>query len=558
MRGGTIGPRPGLKKRTLTFSASAVQTSGQVQSAFLSPAGPFQHAHFFDGAGVPCLMTSQGGRQFMIDLSNSGYLVSEITPTVGSNLDINNPTSYIGWSEQAENYWIYQDNQSYPIIFNGATARRSNQQNNEIPVGNIMCYTQGRLSVALPDHYSFRVGDLVFGASGTPALGRRDAMLRFTENNYLNENGDFVARVFGAPSNFGPITSMKAAAMTDTSLGQGPMLIGQAYMVFSVQLPFDRTTWRQLAQAMQTANPINGPTGQDTTVLVNTDMWYRRIDGIGSWITAQRQFNGSWGNTPKSSEVSDVIDSDQQDLLEHGSAVVFGNRLLMTISPVKGQYGVVHRGLVALDFDLTNTIRRQAAPAWEGIWSGPTILKIVKGMVNKTERCFLFVLNSSNQVELWELDPKAQFDNGNLPINWSVDLMSFTCGDYDEFKRLETGRLVIANLVGRVTGTVKYRTDESPCYQTWDTFDKCAAMQDCGPADPCPNTGPHTYREQVRVPIRLKMPPDGFDTIAKRKYRTGYEFQPRIEFSGYCNLRSFRLYSMSMSESLGYDDRNAT
>lgn len=484
------------------------------------------------------------------------FMVTEITPLKadGVTKDINSPVLDIGWSEQAENYWIYQDNQSLPIIFNGSSAVRSNQSKSQIPVGNVMCYCQGRLAVALPDRQSYRIGDLVFGSSGTPAQNYRDAMLYFTENNYLNEGGDFVARVYGAPSNVGPILCMKAGAMTDSSLGQGPLMIGTPYVWFSNQLPFDRTTWKNLAQTMITANPIYGPLGQDSTVLINTDLWYRSVDGIRSYLTAQRQFNGSPGNRPQSNEIDDILEFDTTSLLEHGSAVVFDNRLLMTVGPVNSPYGVWHRGLAAMDFDLITTLRKQSTPAWEGFWSGLRILKIVKGMVNMKERCFIYNLNDSNMIDIWEIVPTDMFDNLNEPIDWALETPSYNCGDSDAFKRLETGRMIISNLVGNASWKVRFRTDESPCWQDWSDGTLCAKSQDCGPPD-C--AGPHTYREQERTPVKLNMPPDAFDSISHRKLRTGYEHQLRFENSGYFQIRQIRTYSLRESESLS-PERNQT
>jgi hypothetical protein len=540
-RGGPAQPRPGFKSIALNFASN-------VQSPFESPAGPFQHASFFDGAGVPSLMSSHGGRQFMINLND--FSVQEITPfkSDGTTPNPNSPVLDIGWSENVENYWVYQDNQSYPIIFNGSNSVRSNPAKQQVPVGNVMCYTQGRLAVALPDRQSFRIGDLVFSASGTPSLSYRDAPLFFTENSYYNEGGDFLARVFGAPSNSGPILSMKAGAMTDTSLGQGPLLVGTPYMVFSVNLPFDRTIWKNMQQPIQTANPIYGPMGQDSTILVNTDLWYRGVDGIRSYVTAQRQFNGSWGNTPLSSEISETLSYDTETLLEHGSGVVFNNRILMTVSPVRTPYGIWHRGLAVLDLDLISTLRGKSNPCWEGIWSGLRILKIVKAMVDFRERCFIYALDDDNLIVLWELTTDAKFDDDTVPINWAMELPSYNCGDSDAFKRLETGRIIVTNLVGTLSGTVKYRTDESPCWQSWTSINVCSKYKDCGPG-PC--SGPHTYREQERTPVKLNMPPDSFETTGTmRKYRTGYEFQPRLELTGFASIRQFRLYCLPESESL--------
>ena len=486
--------------------------------------------------------------------------MSEITPVLsdGVTKDINNPTLFLNWSEQAENYWILQDNQGLPIIFNGSIAVRSNQKKLQVPVGNVMCYAQGRLSVALPNRTSFRVGDLVFGTSGTQVNSYRDAILYFTENNFYNEGGDFNVRIFGAPTASGPIRSMKSWSVTDSALGQGPMMVGTPYACFTVQLPFDRTTWKNLQQPIQTVDPILGPLAQDSTVIVNSDMWYRAIDGIRSYKAAQKQFNGSLGNTPMSAEIDETLSYDAQNLLENGSGVLFDNRILLTVSPVQSQYGIWHRGLAVIDLNLISGLRGKTAPCWEGIWSGLRILKIVKGWVNGIERCFIYNLNDSNEIDLWEMIPTQKFDdNGSGPtinIPWGLESRSYTCGSNDDFKRLETGRLIFSNLVGSLTGTVEYKTDESACWNPWQSINPCAKNKDCGPYV-C--GGPITYREQVRTPVKLQMPPDTFDTIAGRKNRTGYEFAVRLSLSGYANLRALRIYALPEPESLS-PERNQT
>ena len=547
-RGGPASNRPGLRYRPLGFAAN---TAGP----FSTPAGPFQHAKKFDGAGLPCLMSSQAGRQFMINLTD--FSVVEITPlkSDGVTLDVNSPVLPMGWSEQVENYWVFQDNQSLPIIFNGSTAVRANQALSQIPVGNVMCYAQGRLTVALPDGLSFRIGDLVFGASGTAQNQYRDASLYFTENNYLNEGGDFVARVFGAPSGVGKITMMTALAQPNTALGQGPLMVGTPYCMFTVQLPFDRTTWKNLANPMQTTTPLNGPLGQDSVVLVNTDVWYRGIDGFRSYIQTVRQDESSWTMTPMSNEIDATLAYDTQFLLPFGAGVFFDNRIIQLISPVQSAQGVWHRGMAVIDMNLVSGLRTNTSPAWEGVWSGLRFLKILKCMVNGVERCFIYTLNANtNAIELWELMPQDNFDTGpggvQYPITWTLDTRDYSCGDYDAFKRLETGRAIVSNMVGPCSMTVNYRTDSSPCWQPWTTKNFCSKYQDCGPFGPPACNPPQTFREQERTPLKFVMPADNFDPIAKKKYRTGYGFQLQLINTGAYDLRQLRIYSLPEAESL--------
>jgi len=526
-RGGFAAPRPGLKKRVLNFNQN-----GALTAAF--EGGRFQHAAFYDGNGFPSLMSSHGGRQFKIDLTT--FNVSEISPMGGYNSSL----LRIGWSVQAENYWIYQDNQSLPIIFDGASSRRANPANNEIPVGNVMAYVNARIVVALRDSQSFRAGNLLFGKTGTTA-----DILQFDENNYLNEGGDFIARVFGAPSGYGPILAMKAISQTNTQLGQGPLIVFTPNVAFTVNLPFDRTVWKNLNNALQTVNPIKGFLSQNSTVGINGDIWGRSLDGIRSYIFSQRAYN-QWANTPMSDEVQPTLNYDTQNLVPFASAVLFDNRLLMTISPVPSVHGVWHRGLVSLDFNILSSLPRPLSnPAWEGTWTGLRILQIVSAMVDFKERCFIYALNDNDNIELWELTTGDRFDNENARIKWTLDFPSYNCGDSFRFKCLQLAELFIDQVAGTVKIVSKYKPDQYPCFLPWDTTEVCAKYQDCGP-DTC--SGPVTYREQFRSKIRFHQPADDFDTQNRRRHRTAYEFQPRLEMEGYCQIKQLRILAKPEDE----------
>ena len=480
---------------------------------------------------------------------NAAVVVAPASTVTFRKYDPNSSTKDLGWSAQAGDYFVYQDNQSLPIIFDGASSRRSVPSQREVPVGNVMAYAHGRLIVARPDRVSYRIGDLIFGSSGTASKGYKDAVLKFTENDYLNEGGEMQARVFGANSVFGEIKSITPIAMGDTSLGQGPVMIGQAKMVFTLQLPFDRDTWKNMANPLQTATPLNGPLGQRSTILVNEDMWYRAVDGIRSYIMAARE-RKSWGNTAMSAEIGDMLTYDSQFLLEYGSACYFDNRIMMTISPVKSDYGIWHRGLAVMDFNPISTIRTKTSPAWDGIWTGQRVLQIIACTVENEERCFAYVLNDANKIEFWEITKGLKEDNEDTPIVWETELRAMDCGNVEQFKNLQTARLTFRNVTGTVTYAVKYRSDQAPCYQAWDNGTFCALNEDCAAAA-C--TGPITYKDQQRSNIKLRQPADDFDEITGWKYRTGYMFQPKVEMTGYCELESMIVYAVDCPESLSRD-----
>jgi hypothetical protein len=523
---------PNKSKSTETTAAFTIPAVGAtVNVSVLDATGLVTQLPILDIGGYVLELTAVNSPTSItvknMEAGEVGVVVAIASAVNFAVFDANAPNITLNWCRQAENYWLLQDNSSFPVIFDGSKTLRANQATKQVPIGNVMCYGFGRLLVALPGRTTYRVGDLVFGNSGTEEHDRRDAILYFTENDYLNEGGDLVAKVYGAPSNGGNITAMQPAAMTNTSLGQGPILAGTPNVVFSVNLPFDRTQWKNLAEALQTANPINGPVSQDGMITVNTDVWYRSIDGIRSYITAQRQFNGEWGNTPLSAEVNSILEKDTEEWLEWGSGVLFDNRAMWTVSPQMTGHGVYHRGLVVLDFNINSKLRKKSGPAWEGIWTGLRILKIVRTMVRNKERCFMWVLNDDSEIELWEMDKKANEDttaSGATPISREMHTPAYNGGDNDRFKKLMTARLIVTGLVGSATITVQYRSDESACWNDWYTNTFCSKKEDCTP------TGcvPKVYMPQTRFPIRLPEPPDDFDSITGKKKRTGYNFQLRI------------------------------
>jgi hypothetical protein len=275
-------------------------------------------------------------------------------------------------------------------------------------------------------------------------------------------------------------------------------------------------------------------------------MWYRSNDyGIHSFVLARRDYT-SYGNTPQSTELGKTLTYDSAWLAEYASGVLFDNRLLMTCSPVPSIRGVWHRGLVALDFNLVSSLRGKTSPAWEGIWSGLRILKIITGTVNGSPRCFIYALNQNLEIEIWEFDSTATMDNYNTPINWTVNLPSYNYADGFALKCQGSGELFVDEVNGQVSINVKYRSDQNPCWNDWQTFNFCATMTDCGPFD-C--SGPKVFRPQFRSKLKLHAPKDDFDKINGRKTRTGYEIQPRLEISGSCQIRQIRLLAIPETES---------
>src|SRR5512139_888223 len=109
-------PRPGWRK-CVGAGLTKLDFATGTEANFTT--GMFQHAGFYDGTGRPAIITHHGGRLFKIDLRT--FKVSDISVTS----DLNSASQPMGWHVQMENYFVYQDNQSLPIIYDGASSRRS-------------------------------------------------------------------------------------------------------------------------------------------------------------------------------------------------------------------------------------------------------------------------------------------------------------------------------------------------------------------------------------------------------------------------------------------------
>lgn len=537
VRGGFPHPRPGWFQRSLNYLDAPQAT--QIE------AGRFQgSAHFGPSEGIPALYASINGRQFKINVWTD-YSVQEVTayfnndPSDPINLDPNSANNLQVWWCDTGDYLIMQDAQGKPWVTDGGSSRRLGSF--ELPVGCMMEYALGRVWVVLPDRLSFIAGDLKGSSSGSLITQRRDAVLKVTENDYLNEGG-----TFSVPANAGTINAVRYMPNLDTSLGQGPIQFFVDNGAFSVNAPADRTTWKNLTYPIQTVSLGSpGALSQNSTIRVNSDIWYRGLDGIRSFIVARRDFT-MWGNVPMSEEMVRVLKYDSSWLLQFGSAVLFDNRLLMTANPRwKPGRGVLHDTLVVMDFDLISSLGKRTAPCWEGMWTGKSIMQILTGTWNKQTRCWAWVYNNvEGNNELWELTTDGKYDvPAELPterIRWGGETRLHDYGVANQMKSLESLDLEPADIQGTVDFAFKYRSDNAACWQAWEDFQLCATASDCSPSG-CLSLS--QYRKAYRSRVTLLKPPVACNTAPALPSNLGLRNQVRWEILGPCTIKQMVAYS---------------
>ncbi len=457
---------------------------------------------------------------------------------------------------QAENFAIILQSQHKTIIYDGSSSRQA--VTGELPPAFIGIYAWGRIWLTIFDRRTFLAGDIVYGPSGTPAYQGRDAILKVTENDFLNEGGKFAV-----PNNAGPITCMTALATQDTSLGIGPILVGTTNSVISVNAPVDRTTWKNLTFPIQTISLIDyGPMGPRYIASVNGDWWFRALNEIRSFIVARRDIN-VWGNTPVSNEVTPILDLDSRDLLFFGSNMLFDNKLFTTVSPHRTDQGILHRGMVVINYDLVSDLRSKAPPAWEGVYSGLEICQLVKGRIDGIERGFMIVMDGDD-MQFWEIlkDGQGYYDQFSEQVSVGEVNLTRTSiqpyletrrdnfGDGTQLKILYTAELFLDELVDEVQLTIKYRPDQYPSWITWQTINLCATVSQCT------LTAPGAFscsiwkekQKQYAARIMLVSPGEACNVLGGMPLNWGHSFRFRIEGIGHFRIRGFKPHAIPQTD----------
>lgn len=547
-RNGLPRTRPNFRKVALTYADGTTQTR--------ATKALFQDASFYQayGNGESCLISSIGGRIFRYLVGTTGSVQD-----ISLANDLNSSINPDAWMWQSEDFLNINNGQSNTLFFDGSGLRRSlGQAGQELPVGCMGVYVQGRNWVVLPSgqkpSQTFMGSDLVYSHGFNDGYGGRSACLKTEENTLLSGGG-----AFSVPVSAGPITAMASVAIADTSLGQGPLQVMTKASVFSVQVPLERTAWADTQYPLMTIGlPNYGAIGAWAVATVNGDLWYRSQDGIRSYQVARRDFN-TWVNTPLSVEMDRVINADSEGLLDKTSTVLFDNRLLITCSPYSLQgRGTVHRGLIAMDFNNISNLTTRSNPVYDGLWTGMQVLKVVKGTFNGIERCFAFALDCNADICLYEIlaDGLAMFDwDGTQDIgveSWFESRSMGWADNGNKLKKLLCADLYLDKLAGPGTGNVsfdfRYHSDEDPFWAPWHAFNLCVPMKDCSTAG-CPTF--QNVREQYRTYLRLPDPSDrDCSKITHRTRRTGYEFQIRMWGKGSWQLNRLHVWADTKSDSV--------
>lgn len=537
---------------------------------------PYQGGWLYEQqTGSPYLVVSIGGVIYAVRVDTDNSVVNLSAP---GNLT-NNATIAKSYMCQGESYLVMQsgdwqpnNNGTLPLFWDGTTLRRSLgvistnnvptgvQPYNEIPSALAMCYYQGRIWYSNGRIYT--AGDIVGDtASGTLATKFTDSVLKVTENP-LAIGGDG----FTVPSQAGNITALAYNAQLDSALGQGTLYAFTRSQINGLTVPVSRTNWIAATNANQpfqfVAQNKRGTPSDRSIVQVNSDLFYTTNEpGLRSLVVATRYFK-QWGNVPVSRNVQRAYDFTTANLLGTASGINFDNRLLMTAIPVVTPVGVAYQGLVALNFDLVSTLGEQLPPAFEGLLDGFDVLQMFEGDFGGIDRAFAIVHDrSTHDINLFEITNDVDTDYTDNRVQWQFETPAFTFGKEMDLKNLDAGEIWVDRARGRVTMKVEYRQDASACWQKWYQTEFCTAKTECNGVTSETVSNPICYPIQplcdgYKWPIQLPRPRiQECDFISKRPASQGYQFQVRIEITGFCRIRGILLYATKVDKP-AYDPIN--
>lgn len=504
------------------------------------PSGLFQGAGYFsiqDGM----IVASIAGNLYRIRIGEDTFSSEQIT--LGFS---NSATKKKAWFCQTVETLIIQDGESYPIFYDGNTARRSdvtgietyNELYNpdasdadndanlipQVPIGRQMAYGNGRLWVAQGGF------NLVAGDIRTDKVGSE---LLFSETQYLTGGGALYFA--GGINGLGFIPTTGGG---DT----GALVVFGKESSDTVRADIsNRDQWQFIPGFVSPAFRGIGSAGQECILPVNQDLYWRDQFGEVRSLRNAASSEAGPGSAPLSREVSRIVDHESDKYVSYSSSILADNRMLFTGNPfLLGNGGVGFKTIASLDFANISTMQGKTPPAYDGMWSGLNFVQLLSGKFSGKQRNFIVSYHEDEVYRLWEIGNSrndiTEIDDAHAqsPIVSYIEYGRKAFGDIRQKKRLERFDLYLSEIDGPVTASVYWRADNNEKWQLWDeSVAVCAKTTDAS------TTTPHIWKilkPQQRPQLKTYTIPTRYNSVTGFQEHVGFEFQFRIKITGRCRI----------------------
>lgn len=476
------------------------------------PAGKLQGASVF--RSLSKVIITVGGRVYELDPKT--WASRELT-----GADVNSPKQARVFFCETQGTLLIQDDQSRPFVYDGDKFRRA--ADDEVPVGGVMSYGNGRLAVVVNGN-NVRIGDI--------RTEDHQSELKFTETFNLLGGGDFAF-----PSR---VNALGVLPVIDSASGQGSLIVGCESSVHSLKTQItQRDLWSEVGFSTVLL-PSRGISGGNALVAVNQDLFFRSSDGLRSIRTSTADYDAP-GLAPLSVEVRTRFDYDTPALLQDASVVYFDNRVLCTHSPFVYSNRALFSGIVALNFDGLSGRGSKSPAAFDGEWDGLIIAQLFTGLVDGVERCFVLGREASGAGTngLWEIQREVEVPVSENPTQVLETRMLFGTAP-GTLKNLRRADVQFSAVSSPLTVRVYFRPDKYPFWVLWDTF---TATPQAAAKDTITRT-----RDQYRPRFSTRTPASTMDPQTNRPVSQATGFQVRVEFEGNARIDLLQVFQEPILE----------
>jgi hypothetical protein len=398
-------------------------------------------------------------------------------------------------------------------------------------------------SVPALDKFSISAAVGVPGSGGQATkfnAGVASDALNFSETNFINEGGNLLV-----PAEMGLIKSMEFLPVQDVSTGQGDLLVfcERGAASFAVSIP--REKWKETENFQRVLFSGIGAVS-DSTCVINGDVFFRSLQGNGlrSYRNARAEFQ-SFGQAPISSEMDPVFSKEDVSLLGSVSMIYFDDRLLVTCKPAKESGTLIYKGILALDYRPTAGNSIKSSAAYDGVWSGLKVFKLLSGVFEGQPRAFALCYGERG-TEFWEITKDGLNDetyNGPSRIKALVLTKAY------DFKKPFSEKKAIhcdlwfsdigGNSQNKFNSTLHYRPDANPNWSLWKEWDLCFS-----------DAQPNALRGYAPR-LRAEVPSAEINSFTNKSLFRGYDFKLRVEWEGRARLEKMLIHSLELVEGVG-------
>lgn len=515
IRGGKARTRPALVQRL-------VLPTGKVQGA----------GYFSVNRGK--IILSIGGIPYRVNVLGNKFTYDSISLPWQNSSILNT-----AWMQETVGNLVIQDGQAAPIIYDGASARRSDIFGNEVPIGRMMAYGNGRLWVAV-SRYALKAGDIHDGP-GTE--------LMFTETGYFLGGGAFYF-----PQR---MTGLRFLPVNNTSTGYGSLIVFGRNRADSLRAEIaSRDLWPDIPGFITQVLDDVGTASHHCITPVNQDLYWRDAEGNIRSLRSAAHEAQSAGNSGISGEIRRIVDFETAEWLDQCSSIFFENRVIFTASPFMLPGGqVAFRKLISMDCAPLATMRGKAAPAYDGEWNGINFVRLVTGTFDGRKRAFVVAQDGAGTNSLWEMmaaeREDAYLNSGSRvqrPITASVEFRRIDFGTPAKPKQLTRCDVYPSKIEGDVNIKVYWRTANRTQWNLWGEFDACATMTD--PAEATSGTT-HAFvniAAQERGRVKSLTIPHAEDDIMQQALSVGHAFEIRLVWTGNVSIDRVDVWSRPLQD----------